>query len=76
MTDNNNRAAIAGDLRARAEEIARKNATESPQSLGPLSPAETVRAIHELRVHQIELEMQNDELIRTQVELIGARALF
>ena len=33
------------------------------------SPEDAGNLIHELRVHQIELEMQNDELRRMQVEL-------
>jgi hypothetical protein len=41
-----------------------------------LSPAEMQHLLHELRVHQIELELQNDELRRTQVELEASRARF
>jgi PAS domain S-box-containing protein len=35
--------------------------------------ADTERVVHELRVHQIELEMQNEELLRAQHELEVSR---
>ncbi|MEJ2032539.1 MAG: ATP-binding protein [Deltaproteobacteria bacterium] len=34
---------------------------------------ESMRLLHELKVHQIELEMQNEELHRTELELTQAR---
>ncbi len=37
------------------------------------SPDEMQRALHDLRVHQIELEMQNEELRRLQLELDATR---
>jgi len=37
------------------------------------SPAEIQKIVHQLQVHQIELEMQNEELRRTQFELETAR---
>jgi len=44
---------------------------------GPVPPlAETQQVLHDLRVHQIELELQNEELRRTQLELEAARARY
>jgi PAS domain S-box-containing protein len=47
-----------------------------PENVAALSPDEVRQTIHELRVHQIELEMQNEELRRTQGELEAARARY
>ena len=76
MTSKDNRSADAAPstssdrlLRERAEEVVRENAISSPEGQEPLSLQETRHTLQELRVHQIELEMQNEELRRTQVEL-------
>src|SRR5674476_930475 len=61
-------------LRRRAEDSAREKAAQSPKSLPTLSSETTTQLLHELQVHQIELEMQNDELRRTQLQLDAARA--
>ncbi|EMS79692.1 PAS domain-containing protein [Desulfotignum phosphitoxidans] len=56
-------------LRRRAEEIALANATQPRKNTDTYSPEAMRQTIHELRVHQIELDMQNAELRRAQVEL-------
>jgi ribosomal protein L19E len=53
----------AGGLRRRAE--ARLGGRQS----GPKSEAGTRRLLHELEVHQIELEMQNAELQKARDDL-------
>ena len=63
-------------LRQRAEALAGERAGEMPENLEVLSPEVARRALHELRVHQIELEMQNEELRRMQEELEGSRARY
>jgi PAS domain-containing protein len=46
---------------------------ENPHAL---SPEETLHVLHELRVHQIELEMQNEELQQSHVEMDAVRARY
>jgi diguanylate cyclase (GGDEF)-like protein/PAS domain S-box-containing protein len=50
--------------------------TPEPQTPRALASEESERLIHELRVHQIELELQNDELLRTQEALEISRARY
>jgi len=66
MSDEEARQDQPNDLRRQAEEKAREGAAKMPENLGALSPEQHERLLHELRVHQIELEMQNDELRRAQ----------
>jgi diguanylate cyclase (GGDEF)-like protein/PAS domain S-box-containing protein len=57
------------NLRQRAEEIAHKNHPDTSINLEKLTWSEIEKIVHELHVHQIELEMQNEELRRIQIEL-------
>jgi PAS domain S-box-containing protein len=56
-------------LRKRAEELLK----ERSKLIEPFSEDDSEALIHELRVHQIELEMQNDELRSAQLELAESR---
>jgi len=72
------RAAAADELRRQADEL-RRGAEERLDELSAATSPSTddlAAAVHELRVHQIELEMQNEELRRAQLELEVQRAKY
>jgi len=60
------------ELRKRAESHMDREDTDSPE----ISPDEARRLVYELRTHQIELEIQNDELRRAQEDLVESRDRF
>jgi len=60
---------LAGDeLRRKAEAVFAARPTAAPQD-----GAATVALLHELSVHQIELELQNEQLQQAQLELEASR---
>ena len=73
MADNESIPDKAEDLRRQAEEKLRAEGAPAPEEL---SLGEVRAMLHDLRVHQIELEMQNEELRRAQVALEESRARY
>jgi two-component system, cell cycle sensor histidine kinase and response regulator CckA len=74
MTDQQNeRTPGPESLRAHAETRAR---AEEALVMGTLPPQDARQLLHELRVHEIELELQNEELRRAQIELEAERTRY
>lgn len=67
------RMSAASAMRRRAEAMI---AAATPAATMARSPEEREHLFHELQVHQIELELQNEELRRIQEELELARARY
>ena len=60
---------VTGDLRVRAEKVLAAGGT----GLQPILPDDVRELVHELQVHQIELETQNEELRRAQETITESR---
>ncbi|HSQ12915.1 MAG TPA: hypothetical protein VLM90_07850, partial [Candidatus Deferrimicrobium sp.] len=67
----------ADDIKKKARSDLREKAvrqiTRLAQAPGSLLDAGVSELVHELQVHQIELEMQNEELQRSQSQLAAAK---
>ncbi|NPU86579.1 MAG: response regulator [Syntrophaceae bacterium] len=65
------------DLRHRAEERLKEAKRGKVRKEAPHTSEDgALRLLQELQVHQIELEMQNEELLRAQAELDASRARY
>jgi PAS domain S-box-containing protein len=63
---------IAKELRSRAEDAMRA----TRRDVAALAKQDVQRLVHELQVHQIELEMQNDTLQHAQTDLEASQAQY
>jgi len=63
-------------LRVHAEQVLQKEDSRSLEASPDNSFTEMKNLLHELRVHQIELEMQNEELKRAREEIEDSRSRY
>ena len=61
----------SSELRSLAEER-----LEEKQLSAMSSPLEMLKLVHELQIHQVELELQQEELVRTRLELEKSLAMY
>ena len=71
--------AHAGDpqaLRQMAEAMTRGGEPLTPAQIAAMSSTEVLQVLHELQVHQIELELQNEELRQAHEQLEVSRSRY
>ena len=73
MTPQSERVSSSDRFRRKAEEIVQKEKGGSLKSIEAMSSEEIQQMTYELRVSQVELDLQNQELIRSQDELRVSR---
>lgn len=81
MGDSNNKINSPGSAASDAKQTLREKAEKHFKSLhntqpATLDPIEIDNLVHEIQVHQIELEMQNEQLRKTQENLENSRDRF
>jgi PAS domain S-box-containing protein len=76
MTNRSNDKNENADVRKKAEDLFNKGNKNLTGNFEGLSEETVKELFHELRVHQIELEMQNDELRKTRDSLEISRAKY
>ena len=76
MAENETLHRDASELRLQADKMAHAEVALRPENIDHFQPEEVGRILHELRVHQIELETQNEELRCTQAALASSKASY
>ncbi len=76
MSNQDDQSASFSRWRRKAEEKIRERSCDPSSISTHRSAEETQKLLYELQVHQIELEMQNEELQRTQDQLNAERASY
>lgn len=63
-------------LRQMAEKLVNGEERLSEATLAALPPTLVLKMLHELQVHEVELEMQNETLRQTQLQLLAMQARY
>lgn len=75
MNNQDNHPMDPSNLHQKSEELAMERTARPPVDSADLSPEEMRQTIHELRLQQIELERQNEELRTVQTQTKAEEAL-